>query len=73
MWSKINGRLSLIRNDIENFPRLLIYIETVTDSQEDRENVERKVNDIIQLAKEKSILQENVAFNIIVREQNKKS
>lgn len=68
----INGRLGYIQNDIENFPKLLIYIETVTDSQEDRENVERKVNDIVQLAKEKSVLQENVAFEIIVKEQGKK-
>lgn len=69
----INGRLALIQNDIENFPKLLIYIDTVADSQEEREIVEREVNDIVQLAKDKSILQENFAFEIIVKEQGKKS
>ncbi|MFD2922148.1 hypothetical protein [Halobacillus naozhouensis] len=67
----INVRLSAIEFDVENFPKLLIYINPVASSQEGREVVERKVNDIVQLAKEKSLLQENEDYEIIVREQKK--
>lgn len=69
----INGRLTLIQNDIDNFPKLLIYIDTVANTQEEREIVEREVNDIVLLAKDKLILQENFAFEIIVKEQGEKS
>ena len=67
----INARLVFIQNDIENSPKFLIYIDTVADTQEEREIVEREVNDIVQVAKDKSILQENFAFEIIVKEQGK--
>ena len=71
MERDINGRLVFIQNDIENRPKLLIYIDTVADNQKERGIVETEVNDIVQIAKDKSILPENFAFEIIVKEQGK--
>lgn len=69
--SDINVRMQGIQISDENFSNLLIYIETLTSGQ-DSGIVKRKVNEIVQLAKEKSLLKENEAFEIIIREQDKK-
>ena len=62
-----------IQNDIEDPPKFLIYIDTVADTQKEREIVETEVNDLVQVARNKSILQENFIIEIIVKEEGKVS
>ncbi|MFD2925278.1 hypothetical protein [Halobacillus naozhouensis] len=52
-------RLHSNEYDVQNFPKLLIHIDVISDSQEDSEDIEKTVKEIGQLAKVKSLLQKD--------------
>jgi hypothetical protein len=61
--------LNSIVIDIENFPNLLVYVNSKLDSLENAEKIEGMVNDIIQSTKEESLIKENESYEVIIKDE----
>jgi hypothetical protein len=55
--------------DIENFPNLLVYVNSKLDSLENGEEIVGMVNDIIQSTKEESLIKENESYEVIIKDE----
>lgn len=64
--SQTNTRVSAIEVDIENFPKRLMYVEVSPNEAVDSEAIKKHYNDIVELAREESLLTKNEKVEIIL-------
>ncbi|MGE6204374.1 hypothetical protein [Guptibacillus hwajinpoensis] len=68
-----NAQLSRIENDVNHFPKRIIYLDSLSNNSNNNKEIELFVEDILQSTKAQSVIKKNETFEIIVYSKEDKS